>query len=245
MDSSAKASHPFMYFDLLEAFKQPGCPVCLLSERSVRRYLDGLFYELVNDPGARDSLLKSHGFCVEHAGLLLETRIAEALGASIIYKNIVKVILEKFPKPSPPSSPSTIPSSTKERTRLIREFIRASDPTGRCPACEQREDASDRAMEALKNSLDDEAIRLAFQDSDGLCFPHLTQLLQRTQGTGTVKFLLGVTQEKLEALQSEMGELIRKNDYRFQSEGITDREGRAWTKAMRMLSGAGTHKTRE
>jgi hypothetical protein len=232
-----------MYFDLLEAFKQPGCPVCLLSERSVRHYLDGLFYELVNDPGARDTLLKSHGFCAEHAGLLLETRIAEALGASIIYKNIVKIILEKFPKPSPPSSSSPKPSRPKERTRLIREFISASEPTGRCPVCEQREAASDRALEALSNSLDDENMRLAYQDSDGLCFPHLNLLLQRIKGTGTVKFLLSVTQEKLEALQAEMGELIRKNDYRFQSEGITDREGRAWTKAMRMLSGAGNHKT--
>jgi hypothetical protein len=239
MTSSNEANRPFMYFDLLDAFRQPGCPVCLLSGRSVRRYLDGLFYELVNDPGARDSLLKSHGFCAEHAGLLLETRIAEALGASIIYKNIVKIILEKFPKPSLPSIPSSIPNRPKERTRLIREFMGACDTTGQCPVCEQREAAVDRALDGLSNSLDDENLRLAFQGSDGLCFPHLTQLLQRTQRTDTVKFLLSVTQKELETLQSEMGELIRKNDYRFQSEGITDREGRAWKKAMRMISGAG------
>jgi hypothetical protein len=41
-----------------------------------------------------------------------------------------------------------------------------------------------------------------------------------------------------------MDELIRKNDYRFQSEGITDREGQAWRKAMRMISGAGMSKAK-
>jgi hypothetical protein len=243
MDSSKKASHPFMYHDLLDALNQPGCPVCRLSSDSVRRYLDGLFYEFVNDPVARDSLLNSHGFCAEHAGLLLETRIADALGASMIYKNIVKIILENFPKSSSESILSPIPNRSKERARLIRKFISASSTPGRCPACETREAASDRALEGLSKSLDDENLRIAYQGSDGLCFPHLTQLIERTQGTDMVKFLLSVTQKKLETLQSEMDELIRKNDYRFQSEGITDREGLAWRKAMRMVSGGGANKT--
>ncbi len=90
----------------------------------------------------------------------------------------------------------------------------------------------------MSSSLDDESLRLVFQDLDGLCFPHLAQLLERTQETETVQFLLHVTQKNLETLQSEMDELIRKNDYRFQSEGITDCEGQAWRKAMRMISGA-------
>lgn len=234
MESSAKPSHPFMYFDLLDACRQPGCPICHLSTRSVLRYMDALFYENVNDPGARDSLLKSHGFCVEHAGILLETRVADALGASMIYKNIVKIILENFPKPSS----SAAYNHPRERARLVRKFTSASNTPGRCPACETREAASERALDGLSSSLDDESLRLVFQDSDGLCFPHLAQLLERTQETETVQFLLHVTQKNLETLQSEMDELIRKNDYRFQSEGITDREGQAWRKAMRMISGA-------
>ena len=239
MDSSVKASHPFMYFDLLDAFKQPGCPVCFLSGNSVRRYLDGLFYEYVNDPVARDSLLNGNGFCAEHAGLLLDTRIADALGASIIYRNIVKIILENFPKPSSASKLSSVLNHSKERARLISNFISASNILGRCPACEQREASVDRALDGLSKSLDDESLQFAFQRSDGLCFLHLAKLLDRTESPENVKFLLSHTQNKLETLLSEMDELIRKNDYRFQSEGITEREGRAWRKAMRMISGAG------
>ena len=227
-----------MYFDLLDAFKQPGCAICLLSGRSVRRYLDGLFYEYVNDPTARDSLLNSHGFCAEHAGLLLETRIADALGASIIYKNIVKIILENFPKPSPASTLSSVSNPSKEHARLIRKFLSASDFPGRCPACEQRDASVNRAIDGLSKSLDDESLQLAFQVSDGLCFSHLAKLLDRTESLDEIKFLLSDAQNKLGTLLSEMDELIRKNDYRFQSEGITEREGHAWRKAMRMISGA-------
>ena len=51
--------------------------------------------------------------------------------------------------------------------------------------------------------------------------------------------MLDLTRARLEALQAEMAELVRKNDYRFQSESITESEGLAWRKAMCMISGAG------
>lgn len=245
MDSSEKASHPFMYFDLLDACHQPGCPVCSLSARSVRHYLDGLFYEFVNDPVTRDSLLNSQGFCAGHAELLLETRIADALGASIIYKNIVKKILENFPKSSSALHSSPISDHSKERARLINKFMKASNSPGQCPVCEQREAASERALAGLSKSLNNEDLQLAFQGSDGLCFSHLTMLLERTESLDDSKFLLNLTRNKLESLHAEMTELIRKNDYRFQSEGITEREGLAWRKAMSMISGAGSNKTQE
>ncbi len=226
MASSTNSNRPFIYFDIVNACRRPGCPVCRLSTGSVRRYLDGLFYELVNDPGARDNLVRSRGFCAEHAGLLLGTRIADALGASIIYKNIVKDILEDFPNPS------------KEREGLAAKFIKASNAPGRCPACEHRDASSDRALDGLSKTLHDENLRIALQGSDGLCFPHLSLLLQRLDSPDNSRFLLDLTRTKLEGLQADMAELIRKNDYRFQSEGITEGEGLAWRKAMCMITGA-------
>jgi Family of unknown function (DUF6062) len=237
MAPSGNANRPLIYFDLVNACGQQGCPVCRLSAHSVRHYLDGLFYELVNDPGARDNLLKSRGFCTEHAGLLLRTRIADALGASIIYGHILKNILEDLPKPS--ASSSSNPGPSKDRTRLIGKFMKASAVPVRCPACEQRETASNHALDGLGKSLHDEKLRLALQGSDGLCFPHLTRLLERLESPEDLRFVLDLTRDKLEALQAQMAELVRKNDYRFQSEGITESEGLAWRKAMSLISGAG------
>ena len=171
MKSTTERPPSSSHYDLLLACKQTGCPVCRLSARSVKRYLEALFYENVNDPGTRDNLVKSLGFCDEHVRLLLNTRIADGLGASIIYENIVKVILRKFPQQH----------ESSQSARAIRGLVSASDGLGDCAACEQRDSSSDRALHELAKSLGDEKLRLALQESDGLCFPHLAQVLERVQ----------------------------------------------------------------
>jgi hypothetical protein len=62
--------------------------------------------------------------------------------------------------------------------------------------------------------------------------------LERIQKPDYASFLLELTRTKLEKRRSEMEELIRKNDHRFRSEGITREEALAWRKAMCMISGA-------
>lgn len=58
---------PLSYFDLLDAFQKPGCPVChQIVERS-RHGLGSLFYEQVTDVGTRQRLRASQGFCAWHA----------------------------------------------------------------------------------------------------------------------------------------------------------------------------------
>jgi hypothetical protein len=86
-------------------------------------------------------------------------------------------------------------------------------------------------------SLDDAALREALENSDGLCFPHLSQLFLEIQRPADVGFLLTLTKTKLETRQAEMAEVIRKNDHRFSSEKITEDEALAWKKAMVMLAG--------
>lgn len=228
---------PFI-FEFSNACRQPGCPVCRLCATAVGRYLESLFYEYVNDPETRKRLVKSLGFCREHAGLLLETRIADVLGASIIYENIVKDILRNLP------NTPTVPDAglTKEQIRPFKKLINSSRHPGRCMACEHEDAAAGRVLDELGKLLLEEKIQSALRDSDGLCFPHLAQLLERIEEPQAVSYLLNLTQEKLGSLQSEMAELVRKHDYRFQSEGIQEQEALAWKKAMRMISGAETRK---
>jgi hypothetical protein len=205
----------------------------------VDRYLKGLFYEYVNDVETRKRLVKSLGFCREHAGLLLETRIADVLGASIIYENIVKDILRNLP------NTLTVPEAglTMEQARAFKKLINSSRHSRRCMACEHEEAVAEHALDELEKSLLEEKMQSALRDSDGLCFPHLAQLLERIEEPQAVGTLLNLTQKKLGSLQSEMAEVVRKHDYRFQSEGIREQEALAWRKAMRMISGAGTRRT--
>ena len=220
MTPSKRPSPSFSQQDLLDACTQPGCPVCHVGANSVKRYLRSIFNEYVNDPALRDNLVRSLGFCVEHTQLLLNRRIADPLGASIIYENIVKKILRELP-----------------HQLKSNDFKQASARTGNCMACEQQDALFDRSLDEIRKTLGQEKMRNALQDSDGLCFPHLTQSLERIKNTDDIEFLLALTKTQLETRQTEMAEVIRKNDHRFQSEGITEDEALAWKKTMCMITG--------
>jgi hypothetical protein len=223
---------------LLDACRELGCPVCSMGTRTVGRYLESLFYEYVNDPGIRESLLKSQGFCREHAQLLLNTRIASGFGASILYLHIVDAILENWSDPARAKFLALAAVRFGERISGIRQRGGLSSGAVPCLACEQRNTAEDHALDELSKSLGDEKIQLALNESDGLCFPHLTQLLESIQEPNRIQFLFDLTRGKLETRRSEMSELIRKNDHRFRSEEISLEEALAWKKVMCMISGA-------
>jgi len=238
MINSKNTPPSFSHHELLEACTQTGCPVCRIGAQTVRRQLKSLFYEYVNDREMRANLVKSLGFCGEHTRLLLSHKIADTLGASIIYEHLVKVILREFPTPSANMQP-------KELSRKISSFISASDGLGECLACKRRDEAVNYTLSQIASALDSSTLLEALETSDGFCFPHLSQLLLRIAKPAEVNFLLTLTKNKLEIRKTEMAEVIRKNDHHHHSEGITQEEAIAWKKAMVMLSGVSINPTGE
>ena len=234
--TSSKNTTPSSLHELLEACTQMGCPVCRIGAQTVRRQLKSLFYEYVNDREMRANLVKSLGFCSEHTRLLLSHKIADGLGASIIYEHLVKVILREFPASDTNIQP-------KELSRKISSFVSASDGLGECLACKRRAEAISYTLSQIANALDNATLRDALEKSDGICLPHLSQLLFLTPRPTEVNFLLTLTKNKLEARQAEMAEVIRKNDHHFSSEVITAEEAIAWKKAMVTLSGVSINPT--
>ncbi len=227
MKNSEKTPKPFSHHELLEACSLAGCPVCRVGAQTVRRYLKSLFYEYVNDLDMRANLVKSLGFCGEHVQLLLSHKIADTLGASIIYEHLVKVILREFPKDS----------KSKELSRKISKFVSASEGLGECLACNHRNETINYTLNQISTALSDATLREALEKSDGLCMAHLAQLLGKIQKPDEINFLLALTRTKLEARQAEMAEVIRKSDHQHSSEGITQEEALAWRKSMSMVVG--------
>lgn len=227
MKNSEKTPKAFSHHELLEACALTGCPVCRVGAQTVRRYLKSLFYEYVNDRELRANLVKSLGFCGEHVQLLLSHKIADTLGASIIYEHLVKVILREFPKDS----------QSKDLSRRIGKFVSASEGLGKCLACHQREETVRYTLSQMSSALNDAILREALERSDGLCLAHVSQLLEKVQDTEDVDFLLTLTRTRLETRQAEMAEVIRKNDHHHSSERITQEEALAWRKSMSMLAG--------
>lgn len=227
---------------LLEACREPGCPVCRLEQRSVERYLDSQFYESVNSPAWRDRLRASLGFCHEHAWLAVDQRLGDALGFSIIYRDIVNAILNQLDGGSDSARTSRHGASLLRQVpdqarNMIEKMLYALTPRKHCPVCEHRDEMTRNTLSVLVKELPGPEITEALQASDGLCLPHLRMTFELIKDVSVHEKLLNIHREKLEGLRAELAEFIRKNDYQAVKEGF-GREGDAWLRAIRMIVGS-------
>ena len=219
----------------MEACREPGCPVCRLEQRSVERYLDNQFYENVNSPAWRRELRASLGFCHEHAWLGVNRRLGDALGFSIIYHDILNSILKEWD-----AHTDKIPPSRRYTSRL--EKVRSSlTPRKHCPACVHRDETRRQILSGLATELNTPELEQALETSEGLCLPHLRRALELIKDKRVQETLLTIHRARLESLQSELAEFIRKSDYRNIQEGF-GAEGDAWLRAISLV--VGTRKDR-
>jgi hypothetical protein len=229
-------------YNLLEACHETGCPICRLEQKSVERYLDHQFYENVNAPAWRDRLRASHGFCHEHAWLGVNQRLGDALGYSIIYRDIVNSVLTQLedpnrPVPAPRRGTSFLRQIPEAVQTMIAKMLPALTPRKRCPVCEHREETTRSTLSVLVEELETPEMTNALRASEGLCLPHLRLALERVKDTSACETLLTIHREKLESLRAELEEFIRKNDYQAIKEGF-GREGDAWLRAVGMIAGS-------
>jgi hypothetical protein len=213
-----------------------------LEQRAVERYLDRQFYENVNSPAWRDSLRVSFGFCHEHAWLGVNKRLGDALGFSIIYRDIVNSVLTHLNDNESPERSSRrwtsalqkIPEATR---KLIAKMLTALTPRKGCPVCEHRDETTRRVLSVLVEELEGAQMTNALEASEGLCLPHLRQSFEYVKESAVSETLLNIHREKLESLSAELGEFIRKNDYQAIKEGF-GAEGNAWLRAVSMIIGS-------
>ena len=229
-------------YKLLEACREPGCPVCRLEQQAVERYLDSQFYENVNSTSWRNHLRASHGFCHEHAWLGVSKRLGDALGFTILYHDVVKNLLPSL------SDDGRVPRATRGRRTVlgqaseslrkrVERLLTSLAPRKRCPACEFRDDISRDLLTALVEELPGAGMKEALLASEGLCLPHLKLTLGHVRDDSAYETLLSIHRAKLEHLKEELAEFIRKNDYQVIQEGF-GKEGDAWLRAIGMIVGS-------
>jgi hypothetical protein len=213
-----------------------------LEQRDAERYLDRKFYENVNTLAWRDQLRASLGFCHEHAWLAANKRLGDALGFSIIYRDIVNSVLAQLSDKDNTVSASHKWTSSLQKIpeaarKLIEKTLTAFTPRKRCPVCEHRDETTRRVLSVLVEELEKPQMSDALEASDGLCLPHLRMTLEQVKEVSACETLINLHREKLENLSAELGEFIRKNDYQAIKEGF-GREGDAWLRAISMIAGS-------
>jgi hypothetical protein len=230
----------FTTYNLLEACRKPGCPVCRLEQRSVERYLDNQFYENVNSTELRDWLRASLGFCYEHTWLAVDQRLGDALGFSIIYHDVINAILRRLEDRVPSRASrrwtAVLTQLPEKMRKRVERMLYALTPQKRCPACQHRDEMTHMIISGLVKELETPEMVDALLASDGLCLRHLKQALEHVKDVSVCERLLSIHREKLESLRVELTEFIRKNDYQFMAEGF-GKEGNAWLRAVGMLLG--------
>jgi hypothetical protein len=198
-----------MHHSLLEALPE-GCPICLVVDRNTERLIDALLYERVNDPLTRRRLRQSLGFCNRHAWQVRAS--GDVLGQTIVYEDLMTTIADRLKARECPK-PSRI-----------------------CPVCEEEQKVERLCIVTLLQHFRDSEFQRLYQDSSGVCLPHLALALAESKDAELCTELVRVEQSRIAELIQDLAELKRRHDYRFAREP-SGRESGAWIRAIEKLCG--------
>jgi hypothetical protein len=214
------------YHDLMADLRKAGCPACHGAHRSAWRYIDGLLWESVNDPGTRARLRASLGFCREHSLMAISVASAQSasLGMAILYEDLLR------------SAGRALAREARERSKRARGRRAVSRP--RCPACDSAEGHAANYLTILAVSdPDSEPGRAIGRHGHGLCLPHAMQGIAAAHTPAERDRLVEVFLRGADELRGELAEYARKTDYRFHHEGMSEAEASAWRRAVLRLVG--------
>lgn len=226
-----------IYFELRDSLGGPGCAVCSLALRSMRRYFDALGYESVNDPGIRSAVRAARGFCEVHGRMLREAH--DALGTAIIHRDVLTVVADAL-------------GGAVYRTASLGDYLRmaigsevgaqgngradALAPQETCPACIRRQTTDQTYVGVLMEHLTETELLPLFRTSAGLCLPHLRLALRCAPDASTFACVQTAQLAIWQRLGAVLDEFIRKHDHRFAAEP-TGPEGSSWSRAVELVSG--------
>jgi len=208
-----------VYFNILEALKE-GCPVCILTTKAVRKFMDDFLYQGINDSGLRQQIRKGWGFCKLHSWQL--SHFGDGFGQAIIYEDLMTRILDEVEKII----------ETKRFSKTLQIF----KPQDKCIFCKVAENAEKRYLSAFWDCFWEQEFKVKFKNSFGLCLPHIFGVIKIGKEIKQIQELIEMEKEKLENLIQDLREFIRKHDYRFISEGF-QKEKDVWLRAVAKLVG--------
>jgi hypothetical protein len=172
------------------------------------------------DPGVRQKLVDSRGFCYEHTWQSINLKLSDALGHAILYQDLVRDAMRTI---------------TENEASGSSQLVSALTPGSTCPACRVEDVTLERVIDSMVPALRDQDFITEFKQSTGLCIPHLKRILPKLDGKRRAVVLLHQN-ACLEQLRAELAEFIRKSDYRFRDE-LIGKEGDSYKRAADMISG--------
>jgi hypothetical protein len=242
-----KPSKHTVYYELRDACNKGGCSICTMALDTVDRYLDIVLYENVNDPQTRDAVVAARGYCNDHSWQL-RAKSGAAFGTALMYRDVLQHVAEESGRQPAGGRRAIFTTGRSDGGPLSRlaKLTGSSDADGKgrgitdphvaCPACRVRERYEQIYLGVLLDHLGEEEFVQAFRRAGGLCLVHLDQASAATRHARALERLWEVQSACMQSLLDELGEFIRKHDYRFRGEGIGN-EGTSWIRAIEMVAG--------
>jgi len=223
------------YFELTDAFKSPGCPLCNRTKKLSWKFLDNLFYECVTDVWTRVGLRKAKGFCNWHAWMSAELPCSNS-GIAIIYKDLIDAEIGELSKWVKRKEPSNKTIDFRRLRKKAEAFFSSWDNKTSCPICKFVEEHERMATGVLLDFIDEEAFCQEFEKSSGICVRHLVHVMRTFSKHPNLKLLVEKQVQKYQSLSDELNEFIRKLDYRFSKEPKGS-EVDSWKRVIKQFTG--------
>lgn len=232
--------------NLKEALHRSGCPVCRLGHQAAAGSVDAFLWENVNEPDVRQPIIDAYGFCPRHTRLLVAAEMRNTgpvLGVNIIYEHLGRLASRELSQLDLPDRNPNALTAMLKRLSANDNSSAASvlPPKGDCPVCAVVRGNGLTMLETLFELLarPDAALAEAYTASDGLCLDHLRQGLEQFAGRypQSARWLSDEAAARLERLSAEMCEFIRKNNWEYREEKLTESESLAWRRMLTFFTG--------
>jgi hypothetical protein len=180
---------------LVEALREPGCPMCTHVAAVAPRYLESLLYQHTTDRAYRDRFIKGGGFCSRHVRAAVEADAAgngDGVGGAIFLRSMLAARTRKLER-----------AGGFRPARRIREGTR---PAWDCPVCENEvELARSAAQRLVGHTKADETWRLWVTEAPW-CLTHVGVLLATAAEAG--RGSLTELRDRQLALMAELDERL-------------------------------------
>ncbi|HUK40799.1 MAG TPA: DUF6062 family protein [Candidatus Acidoferrales bacterium] len=166
------------------------CPVCLILQTKTNDLLCGLQSGAVHDQEIKTLVLSAGGYCHFHFWYL--EKLASPAANAHLLENLLKNIENQF-----------LADTSGDAASSFGEGWR-------CPVCSCCENWQEKLLAGFADKVGTQDFRVAYENSHGLCLPHLALVLKRLPDSGQRAFLVESSRRQIAALRRELGLLITK-----------------------------------
>lgn len=231
------------------ALKHAGCPACQIMKGEARKYITTLVREGKSHDEVYTRIQRAWGFCERHVQMLKEigpAKFWDGMSPARLCAWLLGALSMRLSKAerstrTPPSPRAQAPRWLRRKAVPGEGIAKHLEAKGDCPACEDLSRYERSLLWSLQRFLvptkEDETIRRLYQASDGLCFPHLRLALEEVEEQPSVDFLLQVQEQALTRLSVNLKEYLRKHDYRYTHEPMSDAEATSYLRAIACFAG--------